>query len=332
MQRRSLILAAASFGLAPGLVVGQPKGKTVRIGILAGDAAAPHEEEALLAGLREQGLIEGRNLVVERRYADGRVDQVPGFARELAGMNLDVVISTCTPTTLVAQRAFGSTPESTPIVMAAVADPVGQKIVASLARPGANVTGMASLADETMPKMLNLFASVLPARARIAVLMDASSNVHPKMWRTLEPSASRLDLRLLQVQAGRRPGQPTLPEAFDAAVRQQADGIFVLPDEPFFFGRRAEIVALAAKHRLPAFYGVREYVDLGGLMSYGESLTAAFRNVGSYVGKLVAGARPGVIPVAQPTVFELVVNTKTAKELGITVPRDVLLSADAVVQ
>jgi len=332
MQRRTLILVGASLVVAPGLVVAQPKGRTVRIGILAGDSTAPNEEEALLAGLREQGLIEGRNLVVERRYADGRVDKVPDYARELAGMNLDVVISTCTPTTLVAQKAFGSAPDSTPIVMAAVADPVGQKIVASLARPGANVTGMASLADETMPKMLNLFASVLPANARVAVLMDAGSNVHPKMWRTLEPSASRLNLRMLQVQAGRRPGQPTLSEAFDAAVRQQADGVFVLPDEPFFFGRRAEIVALAARHRLPAFYGVREFVDLGGLMSYGESLSAAFRNVGSYVGKLVAGTRPGVIPVAQPTVFEFVVNMKTARDLGIAVPRDVLLSADAVVQ
>lgn len=332
MQRRTLILAGASLGVAPGLVFGQSKGKTVRIGILAGDLTAPHEEEALLSGLREQGLVEGRNLIVERRYADGRVDKVPGFARELAGMNLDVVISTCTPTTLVAQRAFGSTPDSTPIVMAAVADPVGQQIIASLARPGANVTGLASLADETMPRMLHLFASVLPANAKVAVLMDASSNVHPKMWRTLEPVSTRLNLRVIQVQAGRKPGQPSLTEAFDAAVRQRADGIFVLPDEPFFFAQRAEIVALAAKHRLPAFYGVREYVDLGGLMSYGESLRAAFRNVGSYVGKLVSGAKPGEIPVAQPTVFELVVNLRTAKELGIAVPRDVLLSADSVIQ
>lgn len=331
MRRRLLILAATTLSLPPGLAFGQPKGRTVRIGILAGDATAPHEEQALLASLREQGLVEGRNLVVERRYADGRVENVPGYARELAAMNLDVVITTCTPTTLVAQRAFGSTPDSMPIVMAAVADPVGQQIVASLARPGANVTGMASLADEAMPRMLHLFAAVLPSRARVAVLTDVASNVHPKMWRTLEQVAARLNLQVLQVQAGRRPGQPTLPEAFDAAVRQQANGMVVLPDEPFFFGRRTEIVALAAKHRLPAFYGVREYVDLGGLMSYGESLSAAFRAVGGYVGKVVAGVKPAAIPVAQPTVFELVVNLKTARELNIAVPRDVLLSADSVI-
>jgi putative ABC transport system substrate-binding protein len=137
---------------------------------------------------------------------------------------------------------------------------------------------------------------------------------------------------LLQVQAGRRPGQPSLPDAFDAAVRQRADGIFVLPDEPFFFARRADIVALADRYRLPSFYGVREFVDAGGLMSYGESLSAAFRGVGSYVSKLASGAKPGEIPVARPTVFELVVNLRTAKALGITVPRDVLLSADSVIQ
>ena len=239
----------------------------------------------MLAGLREQGLVEGRNLIIERRYANGRLDMVPGFAQEIAGMKLDAVIATCTPTTLIAQQTLGSTPDSTPIVMAAVADPVGQQIIASLARPGANVTGLASQAEETMPKKLSLLAAVLPAKAMVAVLVDASSNVHPKIWRSLEPLATRLNVRLLQVRAGRKPGQASLPVAFETAVRQQADGILVLPDEPFFFAHRAEIVALAEKHRLPAFSGIREFVDLGGLMSYGESLRAAFRGVGSYIGK-----------------------------------------------
>ncbi len=332
MQRRCVILAAALLANLPAPGYGQSKQKMVRIGILAGDLTAPHEEEELLNGLREQGLVEGRNLIIERRYANGRLDMVPGLARELAGLKLDAVISTCTPTTLVAQQAFGATPQSTPIVMAAVADPVGQQIIASLARPGANVTGLASLAVETMPKMLSLFAAVLPAKATVAVLADASSNVHPHMWQTLQQLATRLNLGLLQVQAGRKPGQAALPQAFEAAVRQRSDGIFVLPDEPFFFARRAEIVALADKHRLPAFYGIREFVDLGGLMSYGESMRAAYRGVGSYIGKVTSGVQPGSIPVAQPTVFEFVVNLKTAKALGITMPRDVLLSANSVVQ
>jgi putative tryptophan/tyrosine transport system substrate-binding protein len=149
-------------------------------------------------------------------------------------MKLDAVIATCTPTTLVARQVFGSSPNSTPIVMAAVPDPVGQQLIASLARPGANVTGLASQALETLPKMLSLFAAVLPAKARVAVLVDASIQVHPPMWQSLQPLAARLDLALVQVHAGRKPGQASLPEAFEAAARQQVDGIFVLPDEPFF--------------------------------------------------------------------------------------------------
>lgn len=330
MNRRTLILAGASLVAMPGLASAQQK--KMRIAILAGDTTAPHEEEALLAGLREQGLVEGRNLIIERRYADGRLDKVPEFARELAGLKLDAVISTCTPTTLVAQHAFGTTPNSTPIVMAAVADPVGQGIIASLARPGSNVTGLASQADETLPKKLSLLAEVLPARATVAVLLDASSNVHPKMWLALQPPAARLNIRLVQVLAGRKPGQSSLPEAFEAAVGQKADGIFVLADEPFFFARRDEIAALAAKHRLPALYGLREFVDAGGLMSYGESMRTAYRSVGRYVGKIAEGIKPRDLPVEQPTVFELVINLKTAKALGIAVPRDVLVSADHVIE
>lgn len=332
MRRRKLILAGASLVAAPDPGYGQSQQKIVRIGVLAGDLTAPHEEEALIAGLREQGLVEGRNLIIERRYAMGRLDKVPGFARELAGSKLDAVISTCTPTTLIAQQMFGSTPDSTPIVMAAVADPVGQRIIASLARPGANVTGLASQSDEILPKKLSLFTAVLRAKATVAVLLDASSNVHPKMWQALESLAPRVDVRLVQVQAGRKPGQASLAEAFDDAVRQQADGIIVLPDEPFFFAQREEIVALATRHRLPSMYGVREFVDSGGLMSYGESLRTAFRKVGGYIGKIVAGTRPSDIPVAQPTEFELVINMKTAAALGIAIPRDVLISADSVIE
>lgn len=332
MRRRRLIRTGAALMAAPSLAYGQSQQRVVRVGILAGDVTARHEEEALIAGLREQGLIEGRNLILERRYAYGRLSTVPSLARELAGSKLDVVISTCTPTTLIAQQAFGSTPDSTPIVMAAVADPVGQRIIASLARPGANVTGLASQSDEVLPKILSLFATVLRAKATVAVLIDASSNVHPRMWSTLEPAASRLEIRLVQVQAGRRPGQASLPEAFEAAMRQQAEGILVLPDEPFFFAHREDIVTLAAKHRLPSIYGVREFVDAGGLMSYGESLSTAFRQVAGYVGKIVAGMRPSELPVAQPTAFELVVNLKTAESLGITFSRDVLISADVVIE
>ena len=332
MQRRTALLISSLLLSVPALALAQSAQKKVRIGILFGDAPMPHEEVALREGLRELGYVEGRNLVIERRYAEGRVQLVPGYARELAAMNLDAVISTCTPTTRVARQAFGSTPGSTPIIMAAVADPVGQQLISTLARPGANITGLASQAEDIMPRMLDLFASVLPKPTTVAVLVDSGSAVHPRMWRALGPVAQRLNIQLVKVEAGRKPGDTLLPAAFDAVVGQRATGIFVLPDEPFFIAKRGDIVALVAQHRLPAFYGLREYVDEGGLMSYGESMRTAYRSLATYIGKVATGANPAEMPVSQPTQFELVINLKTAKTLGITLPQTVLLSADEVIQ
>jgi putative ABC transport system substrate-binding protein len=252
---------------------------------------------------------------------------MPDFARELAAMKLDAVVTTCTPTTRTAQQAMGSTP----IVMAAVADPVGQKLIASLARPGANITGLSSQAEDIMPKMLELFASLLPRPVTVAVLADARSDVHPRMWQALVPVAQALNIKLVKVEVG-RPADAALPAAFETAVREKAGAIFVLPDEPLFLIRREDLVALAAKHRLPDMYGAREAVDDGGLMSYGENLSAAYRHAATYVSQVARGARPGDIPVQQPTRFELVLNMKTAKSLGLSIPQSVLLSADAVVQ
>lgn len=332
MQRRTTLLLSSLLLSVPAVALAQSAQKKVRIGILFGDAPMPHEEVALREGLRELGYVEGRNLVIERRYAEGRLQLVPGYARELASMNLDAVISTCTPTTRLAREAFGATPGSTPIIMAAVADPVGQQLIASLAKPGANVTGLASQAEDLMPKMLELFASVLPRPTTVAVLVDSSSAVHPRMWRTLGPIAQRLNIQLVKVEAGRKPGDTPLPAAFDAAVRQRATGVLVLPDEPFFVAKRGDIVALAAQHRLPAFYGLREYVDEGGLMSYGESMNTAYRGLATYIGKVAAGSSPADMPVSQPTQFELVINLKTARALGMTLPQTTLLSANEVIQ
>ena len=292
-----------------------------------GLAQRGHLEQALLQGLREQGYVEGKNLVLERRYADGRVERTPEFARELAAMKLDAVVTTCTPTTRAAQQALGSTP----IVMAAVADPVGQHLIASLARPGANTTGLSSQAEDIMPKMLELFASVLPRPTTVAVLIDAMSDVHPRMWQALVPVAQALNIKLLKMEVG-RPIDVALSAAFDSALREKASAIFVLPDEPQFLTRRAEIVAFAAKHRLPAFYGAREAVDEGGLMSYGENLRTAYYNAASYIKKVAHGAPPSDLPVSQPTKFELVINLKTAKALGLTIPQSLLRRADEVIE
>ena len=325
----TLVAAVALLLTAPLAGLAQSTDKKAHIGILVGGSLGQrgHLEQALLRGLREQGFVEGKNLVLERRYADGRTDRVPEFARELAAMKLDAMITTCTPSTRAAQQATGSTP----IIMAAVADPVGQNLIASLARPGANITGLSSQAEDIMPKMLELFASVLSRPVTIAVLTEARSDVHPRMWQALGPVAQTLKIKLVKIDVG-RPTDVQLPAAFETAVREKAGAILILPDEPMFITRRAELVALAARHNLPALYGAREYVDEGGLMSYGENLRTAYHDAASYFGKVANGANPGDIPVRQPTKFEFVVNMKTAKALGIAIPQSVSLRADEVIE
>ena len=330
MNRRDTLVALLALGAAAGPLAAraqQSKDKTAHIGILVNGSIAQrgHLEQALLDGLRDQGYVEGRNLVIERRYADGRRERVPEFARELAAMKLDAVVTTCTPSTRAARQAT----VSTPIVMAAVADPVGQRLIASLARPGANITGLSSQAEDILPKMMELFSSVLPNPATVAVFVQGTSNVHPRMWQQLGPIAQALKLKLVKIEVAKA---ADLPAAFDMALREKADALLFLPDEPLFLTRRATIVELAAKHRLPAFYGAREFVDDGGLMSYGENLRTAYRRAASYVGNLARGAKPADLPVEQPTKFELVVNLKTAKALGLTIPQSILIRTDQVIQ
>ena len=330
MNRRDTVLALLALAAAGGPLAAeaqQSKDKTVHIGILVtgGYAQRGHLEQALLEGLRDQGYVEGRNLVIERRYADGRRERTPEFARELAAMKLDAVVTTCTPSTRAARQATASTP----IVMAAVADPVGQRLIASLARPGANITGLSSQAEDILPKMMELFSGVLPKPATVAVFMQGGSDVHPRMWQQLAPIAQALKLELVKIHVA---NLADVPAAFDRALREKANALFVLPDEPMFTNGRAQIIELAARHRLPAFYGSRESVDDGGLMSYGENLRTAYRKAASYIHRLARGAEAGDLPVEQPTKFEFVINQKTAKALGITIPQSLLVRADHVIQ
>jgi putative ABC transport system substrate-binding protein len=242
-------------------------------------------------------------------------------------MNLDAVVTTCTPSTASAKSVM----TSTPIIMAAVSDPVGQGLVASLARPGGNVTGLSSQGEELLPKMMDLFSRVLPKAARVAVLAFAHNPVHPRMWQKLNDSASvrALGLRLLRTQFA---GIADLPNAFDKAAAAGADALFVLGDDPLVLNQQAAIVRLAAARRLPDFYWAREFVLAGGLMSYGESLPNGYRSAGVYVAKVAKGARPAELPVQQPTKFELILNRKRAKALGITLPQDLALLADEVLE
>jgi putative ABC transport system substrate-binding protein len=328
MNRRDTILALLALAAGPLVVEAQQsKDTTVHIGILVTGTFAQrgHLEQAVLEGLRDQGYVEGKNLLIERRYAEGRRERTPEFARELAAMKLDAVVTTCTPSTRAARQATASTP----IIMAAVADPVGQRLIASLAWPGANITGLSSQAEDILPKMMELFSDVLPRPAIAAVFLQGGSVVHPRMWQQLAPIAQALDLQLVKIDVA---NLADLRAAFDMALRENANALFVLPDEPMFLNGRASIVELAARHRLPAFYGAREFVDDGGLMSYGENLRVAYRKVAFYVGKIARGATAGSLPVEQPTKFEFAINLKTAKALGITIPQSLQVRADHLIQ
>lgn len=242
-------------------------------------------------------------------------------------MNMDAVVTTCSPSTAVAKQAM----PSTSIIMAAVSDPVGHGLVSSLARPGGNITGVSSQGQELLPKMIELFSRVLPRSTTIAVLGDSRNPVHAQMRRKLSEAAQaqKLDLRLVTMDIS---GRADLEARFEAAVRDGAKALFVLGDDPLSLNLRDQIVGLAQRHGMPDFYWAREFVDAGGLMSYGESLRGDYQVAASYVARLMQGAKPADLPVQQPTRFELVLNSKAALALRIAIPRDLLARADDVIR
>lgn len=302
----------------------QESKNTLHIGILSSgslELRAPLDA-ALVEGLRARGYVEGKNLVIERRYGASRVSE---NATELAGMKLDAILTTCTPSTRVMKDATASTP----IVMAAVSDPVEQGIIASLSRPGRNVTGTSSQAEELLAKRLELLTAAVPNMTRVAVLSNARNPVHALSSQRLESAATARGLRLVKVEITTA---DDLPAAMDKAVQAKAEALLVLPDDPLMINARAQIVRLAEKHRIPDMHWAREFVEAGGLVSYGENLRSSYTAAAGYMDKIKNGANPAMMPVEQPTRFELVVNMKTARALGIVVPQSLLLRADEVIQ
>ena len=325
--RRRLLIALGAGALLPATSALAAE-KTVHIGILSGGTHQIRSglEDALIQGLREQGYVEGRNLIVERRYAGTNFSvQAPEYARELAGMKLDAIVTTCSPSTLAAKYAT----TSTPIVMAAVSDPVGHNIIASLARPGQNITGLSSQAEELLPKRLELLAALVPKSTTVAVMMNANNTVHALGWQKLEGAAQQLKMKLMKIEVRNPDG---IAAGMETAARARAGALLLMPDDPMFYNNRLRIIELAARYRLPDFYWASDYVEAGGLMSYGENLRGAYRGAATYIDKIARGSNPATLPVAQPTRFELVVNQKTAKTLGITIPPSTLVLADKVIE
>ncbi len=321
-------LATSLSGLtASPAMAAQPPERTVRVGLLLSGFAPSYVavERAFLAGMRDVGLIEGSNLVVERRYAQLSPDRMRHAATELADLKLDAIVTGCTGSTRAVQRATAMTP----IVMASVADPVGQGFVKSLSQPGTNVTGRSSQSRDLLPKMLELFVSAVPTARQIAVLVNVNNTVHEALWSDAQRAAAAAGIHLLRIDVR---GPPDLDGALDKLAASTADALFVLPDDPMSHNLRARIVEFANGRRLPTFFGFREFVEAGGLMSYGEKFADTYRHTASYVDRIVRGARPGEMPIEQPTHFELVVNLDTAAALGIALPRPLLLRADATIR
>ena len=279
---------------------------------------------AFRQALRDLGHVEGQNLIVEYRFAEGDPKQLPALAAELASLKVDIIVTDGSEATHAAQQAT----TSIPIVMTVSASPVEQGFVASLARPGGNITGLSMLIPELARKRLELLKELVPKATSVAVLGVLNPNA-PLQWRDTEAAGRLLGLKLqaLEVQSP----NPDFESAFDAASRGRADALIVLP-AALFARDRVQIVALANKRRLPAMYFERMFAEAGGLMSYGPSVSDMFRRAASYVDKILKGANPGDLPVEQPTKFDLVLNQKTAKALGITFPAAFLSRADEVIR
>jgi ABC-type uncharacterized transport system substrate-binding protein len=313
---------------APLAAAGQQAAEIARIGWLgANPAPGRHMREAFLQGLRDLGYVEGRNVVVEYRFAEGKLERYPALAAELVALKVDVIVAPITLAALAAKQAT----KTIPIVFAAVGDPITDGLVASLARPGGNVTGLSVLSPELVGKRLEQIKQAVPGISRVAVLWQpgaAPTRTEQEMLKEGEVTAQALGVRPQFVEA-RRPAD--LDRAFSDMTKARAGALTVLPGNMFFSERR-RLVGLAAKNRLPAVYPSREYVDAGGYMSYAPNGADLFRRAAIYVDKILKGAKPGDLPVEQPTTFELVINLKTAKALGLTIPPSVLGRADQVIE
>ena len=323
----------ATFLITFGLVVLPPLGtfaqapKVPHIGVLStlpAPYAAPYVE-AGKAALREAGYIEGQNIVIEYRFAAGRsLEALQARAAELVALKVDMVVVVGD----LAIRTIQQATKTIPIIMVSGGDPVASGYVASVAHPGGNITGMSSLLPEMDAKLLALLKETVPKATRVAVLWNPNSHGGVLGFKDMQAAAPGLKVTLLSMEV-RKPDE--LEKAFAAITAQKADGLLIITD-PITFGNRDKIIEFSAKNRLPAMYEVREFVNDGGLMSYGPSLTAMIRRVPVFIDKILKGTKPADIPVEQPTQFELVINEKTAKGIGLTIPPPVFVRADAVIR
>ena len=326
ISRRRIVLALGAGALAPFAVLAQQAAKVFRIGFLGATSASGSASrvEALRAGLRDLGYVEGKNIAFEFRWSEGNYDRLSELAAELVRLKVDVIVTSATPVVEAAKHATSTIP----IVMATTADAVGTGLVDSLAHPGGNVTGQTMMSVELAGKRLQIVRESLPNANRIALLTLAGVGGTRMLLEQLRPIAQKMKIRLVVPTIAQA---EDLPGAFAVMRRERAQALIV-QSSPLSYEHRARIVELAAQHHLFAVYETRDFPDSGGLISYGPNNLEGFRRAAYFVDKILKGAKPGDLPIEQPTRFELIINMKTAKALGIAIPPTILQRADRVIE
>jgi putative ABC transport system substrate-binding protein len=326
MRRREFITFIGSAALIlPHATLAQSPPEIPRVGWIVGSPlqTTKHVFDAFRQGLRDLGYVEGQTIALEPRSADGHMERMPGLVDELIRLKVDVLVVTNSPAALAAKKAT----RTIPVVMFA-GDPVALGLVASLARPGGNLTGLSYFNAELHGKRLQLMTQLVPQLTRLAVLKNPTVAVHAIFWQQTEVAAQKLGVKLLPVEVR---GPNDFETAFTVAKQGNAQALLAF-DDPLTMLYRSRIVNLAASNRLPAIYGFREFPDAGGLMSYGADFVVLFRQAATFVDKILKGVKPADLPVEQPTKFEFVINLKAAKALGLTVPPVLLTQADEVIE
>jgi putative ABC transport system substrate-binding protein len=324
-DRRAFVVGGIAAIVAPLAADAQQTKKVYHVGVLTPSADVPLATfDEFRRSLRGLGYVEGQNLVIEWRFAEGQYERFPQLARDLVNLKVDVIVAVVA---VAVQAAKKATP-TIPIVMVAVHDPVESGLVASLARPGGNVTGLSFQGVEVVPKQLDLLKEAVPSISRVAILRNPTSPPHASMTRVAEQAArsSRIQLRALDTRS---------PEEFDAAfstmAAERVGGLLVFGDGMFYL-HRARLAELAAKHHLPAVYQAEQHAEAGGLLAYSADLLDSWRRAATYLDRILKGARPADLPIQQPTKFKLVINLKTARALGLTMPPSLLARADQVLE
>jgi ABC-type uncharacterized transport system substrate-binding protein len=324
-----LTLCAMLFALCFPAEAQQPT-KIPRIGYLGATSPSTSSAriEAFRQGLRELGYVEGKNIVIEWRHHEGKLDRLPALAAELVRLKVDIIVTVGPP----AARAAKEATVTIPIVMMQIGDPVGSGFVASLARPGGNMTGLSSLAPELSGKRLELLKEIVPNLSRVAVFGTSTDPDNAQSLREVERAAKALKVKLQYLDIRDTKDPKEIETAFRAASKERAEAVLMMVSGPIANAHRTKILDLAVKNRLPVIYPTPATVEAGGLMSYGVNVDDLTRRAATYVDKILKGAKPADLPVEQPTKFELVVNLKTAKQIGLTIPPNVLARADRVIK